>query len=159
MLQNYARFTGDTVLGLGIPGGGTDVSTGMVLEGPGEAERRGEEEPQREGRETARETGAAAGRSVKGASSCVPMRCPVSREEPPSPVCSSHFTDGHAEHLRTLASGSALQKAPSEASGWPVSWQRRVRDSRASFPSSRLHFKNASQATSLPSCSAQVSGS
>lgn len=62
MLQNYARFTGDTVLRLGIPGGGTDVSTGMVLEGPGEAERRGEEEPQREGRETARETGAAAGR-------------------------------------------------------------------------------------------------
>lgn len=55
MLQNYARFTGDTVLGLGIPGGGTDVSTGMVLEGPGEAERRGGEEPQREGRETRRD--------------------------------------------------------------------------------------------------------
>lgn len=60
LLQNYPHFTGDMVLGLGIPGGRTDMSTRMVLKGPGEAERQGGEELQRGRRKMAGETGAGA---------------------------------------------------------------------------------------------------
>lgn len=99
MLQNYPHFTGNIVLGLDIPGGRRDVSTSMVLKDLGQAERRRGEK--RDGRRDR-----SRGQSVKGASSCVPRRRRVSHEEPQSPVCSSHFTDGHTEHLRTLTLGS-----------------------------------------------------